>query len=79
MSLCYFFVSVFDLENLIYKIYHTLHLLVGFIRDPSGHWYASAKSLEFDNGPITRIIPGECTELRILVRASSGRIDPHHI
>lgn len=61
------------------NIYHTLHLFVGFIWDPSGQLYASAKSFELESGPKTRIIPGECTDERILVRASSGRIDPHHI
>ena len=59
--------------------YHTLHLLTGFIGEPSGHRYASAKSREFDSGPITRIMPGECTDDRILVSASSGRIEPHQI
>jgi hypothetical protein len=38
-----------------------------------------AKSLEFESGPITRIIPGEWTELRIFVSASSGRMEPHQI
>lgn len=60
-------------------IYQTLHLFVGFIGDPSGQLYALAKSFELESGPMTRMIPGECTEDLIFVRASSGRIDPHHI
>ena len=59
--------------------YHTLHLLVGFIGDPTGQLYASENSFELDNGPRTRITPGECTEDRSFERASSGRIDPHQI
>lgn len=68
------------IDSLSYAcLYHTLHLLVGFIGDPSGHPYASEKSFEFDSGPSTLTNPGECTDERILVSASSGRIDPHHI
>uniref|UniRef100_A0A182IZ67 Uncharacterized protein n=1 Tax=Anopheles atroparvus TaxID=41427 RepID=A0A182IZ67_ANOAO len=45
----------------------------------TGQLYASAKSREFESGPMTRMIPGECTDERIFVRASSGRIEPHQI
>ena len=35
--------------------------------------------LEFESGPRTLMGPGEWTEDLILVRASSGRMDPHQI
>lgn len=60
-------------------VYQTLHLFVGFIGEPGGHLYASENSFEFDNGPSTRITPGECTDERNLLKASSGRIEPHQI
>lgn len=44
-----------------------------------GQLYAFAKSQELDNGPKTRIGPGECTDERIFVNASSGLIEPHQI
>lgn len=47
--------------------------------EPIGQLYASENSFEFDNGPSTRITPGECTDERNFDRASSGRIDPHQI
>lgn len=61
------------------NFYHTLHLFVGFIWVPSVHLYASENSLEFDNGPMTLITPGEWTDERSFDRASSGRIEPHQI
>lgn len=61
------------------EIYQTTHLFTGFIREPDGHLYALAKSSEFDNGPHTRVGPGECTDDLTFVNASSGRIDPHQI
>lgn len=65
--------------KLIKNFYQTTHFLMGFIRDPSGQLYALAKSSEFDNGPHTRVGPGECTDDLTLVKASSGRIEPHQI
>lgn len=59
--------------------YQTEHLLVGFIGLLGGQLKASAKSKEFDKGPRTRTGPGECTEDLILVKASSGLIEPHQI
>lgn len=67
-------------KQIFFRIVHqTLHLFVGFIGEPTGQLYAVENSLEFDNGPSTRITPGECTDDRSLDNASSGRIDPHQI
>ncbi len=66
-------------KKLKHPPYQTLHLFVGFIGEPGGQLYALAKSFEFDSGPKTRTNPGEWTDDRILVSASSGRIDPHQI
>lgn len=70
---------IYIMQYISLLLHHTLHLLCGFMGLPSGQLYAFAKSLEFDNGPITRMIPGECTEDLTLVIASSGRIFPHQI
>ncbi|EZA54237.1 hypothetical protein X777_06087 [Ooceraea biroi] len=59
--------------------YQTLHFFLGFIGEPRGQLKALAKSSLFDRGPKTRTGPGECTLLRIFVRASSGLMEPHHI
>lgn len=61
------------------RVYHTEHLCRGFIGDPKGQLKAAAKSHEFDSGPRTLMGPGEWTDDRIFVRASSGLIEPHQI
>ncbi|KNC24495.1 hypothetical protein FF38_05204 [Lucilia cuprina] len=49
-----------------------------FIGDPSGQLNCLAKSMELDNVPMTRNLPGLCIAVFSLLRTASGRIAPHH-
>ena len=44
-------------RNIVCPLYHTEHLSLGFIFDPTGHFQAAANSGLFDNGPSTRNLP----------------------
>lgn len=62
----------------ILSFHQTVHLCLGFIGEPGGHWNSLAKSCELDRVPMTRNRPGECTAVFSLLRIASGRIAPHH-
>lgn len=62
----------------IISVYHTEHLLMGFMGEPGGQLKTWAKSFELDSVPITRNLPGECKAVFNLFLVASGRIEPHH-
>lgn len=57
--------------------HQTLHLTLGFIGEPTGHWNSLENSSKLLNAPITRNLPGECTAVFILFLLASRLISPH--